>query len=56
MATIGAGQQLPVSFNWPGELMGDDGPKALVAQAVLPGAVDVTPSDNIVTQVVTVGP
>jgi hypothetical protein len=54
--TVAPGQKKVVSFLWSPALMGDDGPKTVVAQVVLQGQSDRTPADNNALQVVTVGP
>ena len=41
---------------WPPALMGDDGPKTLVAQVSLLGQVDGNLANNFAIQLVTVGP
>jgi outer membrane protein assembly factor BamB len=54
--SVAAGQTVTESFTWRTAQMGDDGPKALVAQVTLLGQTDRTPADNNALQIVTVGP
>jgi hypothetical protein len=54
--TLAAGETKGVTIPWPTPLMGDDGPKALVAELFLQGPTDSTPGDNQALQLVTVGP
>jgi hypothetical protein len=54
--TLARGETKTVSLNWPTPLMGNDGPKSLIAELFLQGATDPTPADNQATQLVTVGP
>ena len=51
-----AGEKRVASVPWLGGLMGNDGPKSIVAQLTLQGAQDSQLANNLVTQVVTVGP
>jgi O-antigen ligase len=53
---LAAGETKTLTFIWPTPLMGEDGPKSLVAQLFLKGATDATPADNQAIQLVTVGP
>jgi outer membrane protein assembly factor BamB len=55
-ASLGAGEKRVESIPWPGGLMGNDGPKSVVAQVFLEGAEDSQLANNLVVQVVTVGP
>jgi O-antigen ligase len=54
--TLAAGETQTVTLTWPTTLMGDDGPKTLVAELILEGFDDSHPADNQATQLVTVGP
>jgi putative inorganic carbon (hco3(-)) transporter len=56
METLARGETKTVSINWPTPLMGDDGPKSLVAELFLKGAVDPSLADNQAIQPVIVGP
>jgi outer membrane protein assembly factor BamB len=55
-ASLGAGEKRVESIPWPGALMGNDGPKSLVAQLFLEGAEDSQLANNLAVQVVTVEP
>jgi P pilus assembly chaperone PapD len=54
--TLAPREKKTVSIPWPVFLMGDDGPKSVVALVALDGATDSSPADNNALQVVTVGP
>jgi hypothetical protein len=54
--TMAPGETRTVSFTWSTSLMGDDGPKTLVAELFLVGQTDSKPEDNTALQLVTVGP
>jgi hypothetical protein len=54
--SLAAGETQTVTLAWPTDLMGDDGPKTLVAALSLTGAADSHPADNQAIQVVVVGP
>jgi O-antigen ligase len=54
--TLAAGETQTLTLTWPTPLMGDDGPKSLVAELILEGFDDSQPADNQATQLVTVGP
>jgi O-antigen ligase len=56
MEPLARGETKTVSITWPTPLMGDDGPKSLVAELFLKGAVDPSLADNQAIQPVIVGP
>jgi O-antigen ligase len=54
--TLGPGETKTLTLTWPTALMGNDGPKTLVAELILDGSQDIHPDDNQAIQVVIVGP
>src|SRR5205807_2090632 len=53
---LAAGETKIVLIPWPTPLMGEDGPKTLVAELVLQGQTDINLANNQAIQLVTVGP
>jgi outer membrane protein assembly factor BamB len=54
--SLAPGDRETVEVRWPTGLMGDAGPKSVVAQVTLVGATDGEPTNNNALQPVTVGP
>ena len=54
--SLAAGETKALTIPWPTPLMGEDGPKSIVAELSLQGQTDSSPANNEAIQVVVVGP